>query len=267
MSKVLKSDLYQFVAQMMQLAGQELMARQGANLEIRTKPDTSLVTAADLASERIILEQLRRNFPKDAILSEESGAHAAISGDGIWIIDPLDGTTNYANGYPFFSIAVGRGRRQADGRIVMDLGAVYDPVRDQLFFAQVGQGAFCNDRPLRVAKDRELSKCFLVTGFYYMRGETLEHELQRFARIALQCQTIRRDGSAALDLALVAAGVYDAFWELGLSPWDVAAGSVLVSEAGGTIRNYGTGTSAFNVEGAGLIAGNTTTVAQIAALL
>jgi myo-inositol-1(or 4)-monophosphatase len=259
-------NVYDFLATTMRAAGAELMRRQGAGLKTMMKPDTSLVTEADLASEKLLHENITKYFPDDTILSEESGQTTRGS-SYVWIVDPLDGTTNYANGYPFFCISVGRGRYLPNGRIQMEQGAVYDPNRERLYFAELGKGAHVNGKPLKVAAPRDFAKCFLVTGFYYMRDDTLQHEIDRFSRVAQKCQTIRRDGAAALDLAYVSEGVYDAFWEVGLAPWDVAAGSLLVAEAGGAVQNYGANPSAYDVMGHGIIAGNPATVASIAALL
>ncbi len=251
-------------------ASQELRNRQGPGLRVRVKGDTSLVTEADLASEQVILSRIGRYFPEDKIYSEEAGLSSTDRRPGsyIWIVDPLDGTTNYANGYPFYCISIGRGRLREDGSVEMIAGGILDAPRDRFYYAGLREGAFVDGKPIRVSPDRDLSTCFLATGFYYLKGEDLKAQIERFGRVANHCQSIRRDGAAALDLALVAEGVYDAFWELGLQPWDVAAGSLLVSEAGGKVRNYReqAGTP-YDVEGAGIVAGSLHTADAIANLL
>lgn len=258
--------MYDFLASTMYAAAAELMQRQGPDLQTMTKADTSLVTEADLASEKVIHDNISKYFPHDTILSEESGRTTG-NGPFVWIVDPLDGTTNYANGYPFFCISIARGRFLPSGRVEVEQGAIYDPNRKRLYFADLGKGASVNGQQIKVSIGRDFSKCFLVTGFYYMREETLQREIDRFSRVAKHCQTIRRDGAAALDLAYTAEGIYDAFWEVGLSPWDIAAGALLVKEAGGVVQNYSINSDGFDVFGHGIVAGNSMAVANIASLL
>jgi myo-inositol-1(or 4)-monophosphatase len=242
-------------------------------LTTTAKPDSSFVTDADLASERVILERIRATYPGDLVLSEEAGMSAGdrTPGRHIWVVDPLDGTTNFANAYPFYCISICRGRFRDDGTIDPVAGVVLDVPRNRLYAAERGHGAWLDGKRLRVATVRPLPDCFLMTGFYYQRGDRLQTEIGRFARVAAQCKSVRRDGAAALDLALVAEGVCDAFWENDLKAWDVAAGVLLVEEAGGVVRNYANPTNGaqkpFDIEGAGLVAGNAPTVAAIAALL
>lgn len=280
------SDVRGFIGDVLDLAGAELLKRFGGANNVRLKKDSSLVTDADLASERVLLEQITKHFPADAIISEESGYQrvSRAPGQKVWIVDPLDGTTNFANGFPFFSISVGYGEFQADGRIRILAGGIGDPLHSKKYLAAEGQGATCNNRPLRVQAARPFAQCFLVTGFYYTVGTDLDREIERYRRVAQKCQSIRRDGSAALDLALVAEGVYDCFWERGLAIWDVAAGSLLVREAGGIVENYprspSTATAAtsaslegqavalsYDIEGEGVIAGSSPVVREISQLL
>lgn len=266
----MKSVMYEFMRETAAEAHAELQARRGPGLQVEFKADASLVTEADLASERVILERIRRHFPKDKIYAEESGLSSTdrTPGSHIWVVDPLDGTTNYANGYPFYCISIGRGRFRADGTIEMVSAGIHDSSRDRFYYAALGEGATVDGRPLRVAPARPFPKCFLVTGFYYHQGHALKVEVQRFGRVAEQCQSVRRDGAAALDLAMVAEGVFDAFWETGLKPWDVAAGSLIVAEAGGQVRNYaGFGTKPYDIEAEGLIAGSPSAAEGIARLL
>ena len=186
----------------------------------------------------------------------------------MWIVDPLDGTTNFANKYPFYCVSIGRCVVLDSGRLEPVLGVVYDPCRDKMFSAIKGGGAFMNSKRISVAQPRDLSRSFLVTGFYYTQGERLKPEIARFERIAQICSSIRRDGAAALDLAMVAEGVYDAFWEHGLAVWDLAAGVLLVREAGGQVLNYDSNQpSSYDLEGNGVLAGSMSASTSIAALL
>ena len=259
-----------FLLETLVLADQELVQRAGTAIAIQSKPDASLVTEADLASEQVIIERIQKHYPDDLIYSEEAGlsSREKTPGQHIWIIDPLDGTTNFANNYPFYCISVARGVLHQQHQIEVLLGGVRDTPRRRTFYGIRGGGAFCDGKPLRVRPNRPFEQCFLVTGFYYQRDEELQQQVQRFSRIVQRCQSIRRDGAAALDLAYVAAGVYDAFWEVGLQPWDVAAGSLLVQEAGGLVANYpGHQGPAYDIEALGCMAGSASTVDQLAGLL
>jgi myo-inositol-1(or 4)-monophosphatase len=158
------------------------------------------------------------------------------AGDFVWVVDPLDGTTNYTHGFPFFSVSIGL---EISGEVM--LGIVYDPVRDELFVARKDSGAFCNDEPLRVSGTESLDAGLLATGFPYDIRTSEQNNLKDFCAFALRCQGIRRTGSAALDLCYVAAGRIDGFWESKLNPWDCAAGALLVSEAGGLVTDYSGG--------------------------
>lgn len=224
-----------FVIQTARDAGRILAERMGRTLEISNKGDIDLVTESDLASEKLIIERIKSHYPRHAILAEESGEAVMVenSSEWKWIIDPLDGTTNYAHGYPCFCVSIGVERA---GRI--ELGVVYDPLRDEVFAAERGQGATLNERRIRVSSIEELNRAMLCTGFPYDVRER-PHFARHFTNFTMQAQAVRRDGSAALDLAYVAAGRFDGFWEDGLSPWDVAAGSLLVEEAGGRVSNFG----------------------------
>ncbi len=197
--------------------------------KITYKGDINLVTEMDMRSERTVVEVLHAAFPGHGIIAEEETAIRNDSGY-TWIIDPLDGTTNYAHGYPCFSVSVAL---EHEGEIIT--GVVYDPMREELFTAQKGQGAFLNGKKIKVSTADELIKSLLATGFPYDRKETEKNNLDYFHGLLMASQEVRRDGSAALDLCYVAAGRFDGFWELKLKPWDVAAGSVIVREAGGTV--------------------------------
>lgn len=216
-------------------AGQVLLEKFGRKINISLKGDINLVTEADLASEKLIIEKIRSHYPKHSILAEESGESIAIlEGDKRWkwIIDPLDGTTNYAHGYPCFCVTIALER---DGEIVV--GATFDPTRDEMFSAEKGAGANLNNRRIRVSDAEKLGDALLVTGFPYdfKKREDFAGHLTEFL---LRSRGIRRDGSAAIDMAYVACGRFDGFWEEGLNPWDVAAGKLLIEEAGGKITYY-----------------------------
>ncbi|MGH6689917.1 MAG: inositol monophosphatase family protein [Gammaproteobacteria bacterium] len=190
---------------------------------------TNLVTEMDARAEELILGRLRAAFPDDAILAEESGAAAGPSGRR-WIVDPLDGTTNYAHGLPLFGVSIAL---EVAGRI--EVGVVYDPVHEELYVAERGAGASVNDRRLAVSAVPTLDESLVATGFPYNIRETADNNLAEYAAFSLRAQGVRRLGSAVLYLAWVAAGRLDGYWELRTGPWDVAAGSLLVEEAGGRV--------------------------------
>ena len=192
-----------------------------------------LVTAADKASEQVILEVLRRHFPQHSILAEESGKLGNQDNEFLWAIDPLDGTTNYAHQYPCFAVSIGL---LIHG--VPKVGVIYDPFRDELFRAAAGLGATRNRRPIQVSQTGELGKSLLVSGFAYDRRETPDNNYAEFCHLTHLTQGVRRDGAAALDLAYVACGRVDGYWERGIAPWDVVAGIILVQEAGGNVTAY-----------------------------
>ncbi|YAF97050.1 MAG: inositol monophosphatase family protein [Nodularia sp. CChRGM 3473] len=192
-----------------------------------------LVTVADKASEEVILEVLRRHFPQHSILAEESGKLGNEDNEYLWAIDPLDGTTNYAHQYPAFAVSIGL---LIDG--MPQVGVIYDPFHNELFRAATGLGATRNRRSIKVSETSELSKSLLVTGFAYDRRETSDNNYAEFCHLTHLTQGVRRSGSAALDLAYVACGRVDGYWERGISPWDVVAGVILVQEAGGKVTAY-----------------------------
>jgi myo-inositol-1(or 4)-monophosphatase len=223
-----------FAIQTARDAGRVLAERFGRALEVSNKGDIDLVTEADLAAERLIVERIRSYHPRHSILAEESGETLRTDqpSEYKWIVDPLDGTTNYAHGYPCFCVSVALERA---GEIV--LGVIYDPVREELFAAERGEGATLNSRRIRVSDVEDLNRALVCTGFPYDvrdRGDFARH----FHNFIMHAQGVRRDGSAALDLAYVACGRFDGFWEEGLRAWDVAAGQLLVEEAGGRVSRY-----------------------------
>ena len=232
--------LLNFAIQMARDAGRILLERQGRALQISNKGDIDLVTESDLAAEKLIIERIRSYYPRHAILSEEAGASEGNVGpDGNsewrWIIDPLDGTTNYAHGYPCFCVSIALERA---GKL--DIGVVYNPVLDELFAAERGQGATLNDRTIRVSEIEDLNSAMLCTGFPYNVRERPDFARQ-FSNFTMRAQAVRRDGSAALDLAYIACGRFDGFWEDGLNPWDIAAGVLLIEEAGGLVTDFKSG--------------------------
>lgn len=192
-----------------------------------------LVTAADKASEACVLEILQRHFPSHAILAEESGKLGNTDSEFCWAIDPLDGTTNYAHQYPFFAVSIGLQIAN-----VPQIGVIYDPFHNELFRAAKGFVATCNRRPIQVSKTSKLSKSLLVTGFAYDRRETSDNNYAQFCHLTHLTQGVRRSGSAALDLAHVACGRVDGYWERGIAAWDIAAGIVLLEAAGGKVTAY-----------------------------
>jgi len=192
---------------------------------------TNLVTEMDARSEALVVERLRAAFPDDAILAEEGGAAAGRSGRR-WIVDPLDGTTNYAHGLPIFAVSIAL---EAEERVV--LGVVYDPTREEVFLAERGRGATLNGAALRVSSTGSLNEALLVTGFPYNIRETADTNLPEYAHFSLRARAVRRLGSAVLDFGYVALGRFDGYWELRLGAWDVAAGLLLVEEAGGRVTD------------------------------
>ncbi len=212
--------------------GEILQGYRGKVKKIGYKGVVNLVTEADRLSEDAIIKIIQKNFPEHNILTEESKGYEKES-DYKWIIDPLDGTTNYAHGFPVYCISIAL---EKGGEII--LGVVYNPVLKELFVAEKNKGAFLNDKRICVSKTRELSKSLLATGFPYDIRESQINNLDHFKNFALTSQAIRRAGSAALDLCYLAKGIFDGFWELKLSPWDTAAGILMVKEAGGKVTNF-----------------------------
>lgn len=203
-------------------------------LTITSKSLNDFVTEVDRASEQAIIEIIHNAYPSHAILAEESGSQAG--DDYQWIIDPLDGTTNYLHGFPQFSVSIAVKHKGA-----LMSGVVYDPLHEELFTATKGDGALLNDRRIRVSKRQTLQGALLGTGYPYRDQSTLEIYLNTLRELIKETAGIRRPGSAALDFAYVAAGRTDGFWELGLAPWDFAAGALLVTEAGGTVTDLAGG--------------------------
>ena len=198
--------------------------------EVRKKGRIDLVTAADLEAERMFRDLVGRRFPSHVVVGEEAGLAAAPAGEFRWILDPVDGTTNFAHGLALFSVSIAL---EIAGELTV--GVVYDPIGEELFTAERGQGARLNGALLRVSATATLEDALLCTGFPYTIREERRRQVQVFAAFLEEAQAVRRLGSAALDLAYVAAGRFDGFWEERLFPWDVAAGALLITEAGGRV--------------------------------
>ena len=231
-------NLFLDVATEAALAAGAILQSYWGNLEsIREKGRPGdLVTEADGAAEAEVLKVLNRHFPDHQVLAEESGQQGDTSSSFLWAIDPLDGTTNYAHQFPFFSTSIGL---LVNG--VPQVGVIYDPFRQELFRAAKGLGATRNRQPIQVSSAASLAQSLLVTGFAYDRRETSDNNYAEFCHLTHCTQGVRRSGSASLDLAYVACGRLDGYWERGLSPWDITAGVVIVEEAGGRITAYNQG--------------------------
>lgn len=214
-------------------AGALLRAGFGNVGQIEHKGAIDLVTQFDRDSEALILRRLGEYFPSHAVRGEEGGAHAAADDNGFeWLVDPIDGTTNFAHGLPIFAVSIALLWR---GRVIA--GAVYDPLRDELFTAAEDEGSTLNDAPIRVSENAPLASSLLATGFPYDVRTNPDNNLDHYADFALRTRGVRRPGAAAIDLAWVGCGRLDGFWELRLNPWDVAAGALIVKEAGGSVTD------------------------------
>ena len=230
-------------------------------VRISQKQVNDFVTEVDHASEAAIIEILLTAYPGHGIHAEESGReHGAKDSEFVWIIDPLDGTTNFIHGFPVYCVSIAL---SVKGKI--EQGVVYDPSRNDLFTATKGRGAYMNDRRLRVSKRLRMGECLISTGFPFRQGDNFNHYLTMMGEVMQRTAGLRRPGAAALDLAYVAAGFTDAFFETGLQPWDVAAGSLLVTEAGGLVGNF-TGEADF-LEQKECLAGNPKVYGQLVTIL
>jgi myo-inositol-1(or 4)-monophosphatase len=216
-----------------QAAGTLLLQYAETGFQVEYKSPINLVTDADRAAEQCVIECLKSRFPDHHFLAEERGRDDKGSSPYRWIIDPLDGTTNFAHGYPTYCVSIGL---EYEGRCI--IGVVFDPSRNELFTAIEHRGAHVNGRPIHVSQTQTLDSSLLVTGFAYDIRETKRNNLDHFVHFALKAQGLRRTGSAALDLCYVAAGRFDGFWEVRLNPWDMAAGSVIAREAGGHLTDF-----------------------------
>jgi myo-inositol-1(or 4)-monophosphatase len=206
-------------------------------IQVSTKGRRDFVTEVDRAAEAAIIEMLSTAYPQHAFLAEESGAsEKQQQAEYTWIIDPLDGTTNFIHGFPQYAVSIGLRHR---GQLTQ--AVIYDPTRNELFTASRGRGAFLNERRIRVSRRAHLRESLIGTGFPFRKLDHLDEYVRMFKRITEETAGIRRPGAASLDLAYVAAGRLDGFWEFGLSPWDMAAGTLLIVEAGGMVTDFGGG--------------------------
>ncbi|MBA3590660.1 inositol monophosphatase family protein [Methylibium sp.] len=228
---------------------------------VTSKSHNDFVTEVDQAAEKIIIETLLAAYPGHGILAEESGrTHGAKDSEYLWIIDPLDGTTNFIHGFPVYAVSIALAVR---GQVQQ--AVVYDPSRNDLFFASKGRGAFLNDKRLRVSKRTRLFESLIGTGFPFRKGDNFKRYVKMFEEVMQHCAGLRRPGAAALDLCYVAAGWYDGFFETGLSPWDIAAGSLIITEAGGLIGNF-TGDADYLYQRE-IVAGNPKIYGQLVSIL
>jgi myo-inositol-1(or 4)-monophosphatase len=200
-------------------------------IQVSSKAENDFVSEVDRAAERAIIEVLHRAYPGHAILAEESGDHGR--SEYQWIVDPLDGTTNFLHGLPQYAVSIALAHKGSVTQAV-----VFDPVRNDLFTASKGTGAYLNDRRIRVSKRTRLEGALIGTGFPYSRMEHADAYLRMLRAVMQDTAGVRRPGAASLDLCYVAAGYYDGFWEIGLSPWDIAAGTLLITEAGGLVGDF-----------------------------
>jgi len=203
-------------------------------LQVTAKSHNDFVTEVDQAAEQAIIDTILEAYPGHGILAEESGrSQGAKHSEYVWIIDPLDGTTNFIHGFPVYAVSIALAYR---GQVQQ--AVVYDPTRNDLFYASKGKGAYLNDRRIRVSKRTRMLESLIGTGFPFRKGDNFQRYMKMFEEVMVQCAGLRRPGAASLDLCYVAAGYLDGFFETGLSPWDVAAGSLMITEAGGLVGNF-----------------------------
>lgn len=240
-------------------AAGDLMTRhmgRGDAIQVARKNTNDFVTQIDQAAEQLIVDHLLQAYPDHAILGEEYGKSGNVGSDYEWIIDPLDGTTNFIHGNPQFAISIAMRFKKT-----IEIAVVYDPLRQELFTAERGQGALLDGKKLRVTQARDLQNGLVGTGIPYSDFEHLDAYMAMLKKVAQNTAGIRRPGSAALDLAWLAAGRIDAFWELGLKPWDIAAGALLIKEAGGMIADISG--SSLDLDRGHVVAGNPRTLASL----
>jgi myo-inositol-1(or 4)-monophosphatase len=205
----------------------------GREFEIKKKGIINLVTEVDVLAQKAIVAVILKAFPKDSILAEEGDLSKTKKANRRWVVDPIDGTTNFAHGYPRFCVSIA-----FEQKGIVECGVIHDPIMNEVFHAVRGKGAFLNKKRLKVSKINKLKEALLVTGFPYDLDDPETDNVPYFLHMLRKAQAIRRDGSAALNLAYIAAGRFDGFWELGLSPWDVAAGFLIIEEAGGKVTDF-----------------------------
>lgn len=221
------------VIEITKIAGEVVREGFGKNFEIELKGSvTNLVTEIDKKSEQVIIDFIKKNFNNHSVLAEESG-YSKESSEYVWVIDPIDGTTNFAHGLPIFSVSVGL---QKNGETIC--GTVYDVMRDAMYSAELNSGSYLNGKKITVNANADLSRSVLVTGFPYDIAENPNNAVEKFSVFLKKSRAIRRLGSAAIDFCYVAQGVFEGFWEVSLNPWDICAGKLLVEEAGGIVTDF-----------------------------
>lgn len=242
-------------------AGEILRAGYGKSHDIDYKGIIDPVTEIDHRSENFLISEIRRHFPGDGLLTEESGSLEGTD-SRLWYVDPLDGTVNYAHDIPIFCVSLGYAQAGS-----MILGVVYDPMREECFIAEKGSGAWLNGKPLHVSAETELDKGLLVTGFPYDIRTNPENNLDLYALFSLRSQAVRRLGSAALDLCYIAAGRFDGYWEQSLNPWDLAAGGLIAAEAGAVVTDLEGNPGYLHHRQPGIIAANASIHRQMVDLI
>ncbi len=231
--KLLLSKMIDKVIQISKEAGEIIREGFGTNFSVEYKSNLSdFVTEIDKKSEETIINFIRKAYPAHSVLAEESGGHE-YSSEYLWVIDPLDGTSNFAHGLPIFAVSIGV---QKNNETIC--GVVYDIMRDEIYSSEKGSGSYRNGQKLSVSSNDDLRKSMLVTGFPYDISENPDFAIERFAAFLKASRAVRRLGSAAIDMCYVASGVFDGFWEVHLHPWDICAGKLLVEEAGGIVTNF-----------------------------
>lgn len=221
------------IAKKAAIAGGKITLKYFKRLKsVSVKRNAGLVSEADRESEEKIRRIVKANFPGHRFLGEEGG-YSDIESDFLWVVDPLDGTTNYVHGFPFFCVSIGVERNG-----IVEVGVVHAPLLNATYTAIKGRGAYLNGKKISVSRSKDIRESLLATGFSYKKNVTLESEIRDFKSFAAKSRGIRRAGSAALDFCMVASGVFDGFWERALAPWDTSAGSLIVQEAGGLVTNY-----------------------------
>lgn len=244
----MKSEFLEVAIEAATQAGELIKSYWGKSFQIEKKGEIDLVTEVDKKSEKLILSVIEKKFPQHSVLAEESGENLR-SKDYLWIIDPIDGTTNFAHGYPCFCVSIAL---QVKG--VVQTGVIFNPLLNEMFTAERGQGAYLNGERMAVSKTDALISSLLCTGFAYNVKAAKANNLNQFRQAVLSAQGVRRDGSAALDIAYVACGRFDGFWEMNLKPWDMAAAVLMVEEAGGKLSLLNGGP--FDVFGKDIIVSN-----------
>ncbi len=246
MSSVIETESFEFIPSVSAIAreaGALLMDYFRRRVKIEYKGEADLVTEADRNSEALIIRRVREQFPTHAVLGEESGSVAATTASNAgyrWYVDPLDGTTNFAHGFPVFCVSLGIERLNAEGKAQRVAGVIYDPTRDELFSAELGRGAFLNGVKVNVSTTANLKDCLIATGFPSQKRHK-NPNIHFYHQLTMKTHGVRRAGSAALDLCYVACGRYDGFWEFNLNPWDTAAGVLIAQEAGGMVTDFAGG--------------------------